>query len=76
MEEDTEEGEWDKAVGQLRLALNSVLSPLRLYGQDYYVTSATEEIISLAIQLHLRLSGIDEPFGEGEVYHVNGDALH
>jgi len=66
----TEDEEWDKAVGQLRLALNRVLKPLRLYGQDAYVTSVTEEVISLAIQLHHKLSGIDEPF------HVNGELLH
>lgn len=60
----------NKAVGQLQLALNQVLRPLRLYGQDVYVDSATEEIVSLAIQFHERLSGVDKPF------HVNLDKLH
>jgi len=65
-----EEAELNKAIGQLRLNLNMVLKPLRLYGQDHYVNTATEEIVSLAIQLHNRLSGIDEPF------YVNHDKLH
>ena len=64
MEEDEE-----KAVGQFKLALNLVLKPLRLYGQNHYVDTATEEIVSLAIELHQRLEGIDEP------YHINADKL-
>ena len=62
--------DWDKAVGQFRLALGVVTNPLRLYGQGHYVDTADEEIVSLAIQLHQRLSGLDEP------YHVNDDKLH
>lgn len=65
LEFDKAELEFDKAIGQLRFSLNQVLKPLRLYGQGEYVTNATEEIISLAIQLYLKLSGIDEP------YHIN-----
>ena len=66
----TEDEEWDKAIGQFNLALNQVLQPLCLYGQGDYVASAKKEIESLAIQLHHRLCGLDEPF------HVNGDKLH
>lgn len=65
-----EEEDWDKVVGQFRLALNGVLSPLRLYGQAHYVDAALEEIVSLAIQLHLKLYGVDMP------YYVNKDKLH
>lgn len=61
---------WEKCIGQFKLALNGIMKPLRLYGQDTYVDSATKEIESLAIQLHHRLGGIDEPF------HVNHDRLH
>jgi hypothetical protein len=67
LDEDTE---FDKAVGQFRLALNIIMGPLRLYGQNHYVDSATEEIVSLAVQLHNRLLGVDEP------YHVNHEKLH
>lgn len=74
--EEEEELEWDKAVGQFRLALNVVMRPLMLYGQQHYVTTALEELTSLAIQLHWRLSGIDAPFGEGTTYRVNTDKLH
>ena len=65
-----EELEWDKAIGQFRLALNAILNPLRLYGQGQYVDSASEEIVSLAIQLHLKLYGVDIP------YQINHDKLH
>ena len=66
----SEDEDWDKAVGQLRLALNGVLKPLRLYGQGHYVDTATEEIVSLAIQLYTKLSGVDMP------YIVNHEKLH
>ena len=62
--------EYDKAIGQFRLALNGITSPLRMYGQGEYVSSAIEEIVSLAVQLHLKLSGVDMP------YHVNHNKLH
>jgi len=70
IEDPNEELDFDKCVGQFRLALNGVLQPLRLYGQQNYVDSALLEIVSLAIQLHLKLSGLDFP------YHVNEDKLH
>jgi len=66
----TEDEHWDKAVGQFGIALNGIMKPLRLYGQNDYVDTATKEIVSLAIQLHHRLEGVDEPF------HVNHDKLH
>ena len=66
----TEDEEWDKAVGQFKLALNGIMSPLRLYGQNHYVDTASEEIVSLAIQLSLRIEGHDFP------YHINNELLH
>jgi len=68
--EETEEQSFDKAVGQFRLALNTILHPLRLYGQGLYVDTASEEIVSLALQLHNKLEGLDEP------YIINHDKLH
>ena len=66
----TDDETWDKAIGQFRMALNTqVLKPLRKYGQNHYVDTALEEIVSLAIQLHQRLEGLDEP------YHINNDKL-
>ncbi len=57
------EEEFDKALGQLRLqALNTLMAPLRKYGQGDYVDGVIDQIISLAVQLHLRLSGVDEPY--------------
>ena len=71
MEHKTEDELFDTAVGQFRLTLNTqIMSPLRLYGMGHYVDTAIEEIVSLAIQLHQRLEGIDQP------YHVNTDKLH
>ncbi len=60
----------DKIIGQFRLNLNGILNPLRLYGQGNFVDEASEEIVSLALQLHHKLSGIDQPFT------VNKDKLH
>ena len=68
--EDKEDEQFDKAVGQFQLNLNTIMNPLRLYGQGHYVDSATEEIVSLALQLHNRLSGVDEP------YYINQNNLH
>ena len=68
--EEQEELEWDKCVGQFRLALNDILNPLRMYGQGHYVDTAKEELVSLAIQLHLKLYGVEMP------YQVNHDKLH
>ena len=65
-----DEQEFDKALGQFRLQLNGIMNPLRLYGQGHYVETASEEIVSLAIQLHLKLYGVDIP------YYVNYDKLH
>jgi len=68
---DYEYGEaWDKAVGQFRLMLNQILNPLRMYGQGVYVDSATPEIVHLAIQLHLKLEGLDFP------YEIDESRLH
>jgi len=64
------EEDFDKCTGQFRLALNTIMNPLRLYGQGFYVDSASEEIVSLAVQLHQKLNGLDIP------YRVNHDKLH
>lgn len=66
----TEDEDFDKCVGQYRMTLHGILKPLRMYGQSQYVDSVTEELVSLAIQLHLKLEGFDIP------YHVNHDKLH
>ncbi len=63
--------EFDKFVGQFRLALNIIMNPLRMYGQQYYTDSATQEIVGLALQLHWKLSGLDEM-----PYLVNHEKLH
>lgn len=61
-QEQQESEHWDKAVGQFRLALGAYLYPLRRYGQEIYVTGVSEHIVSLAIQMHQRLEGVDEPY--------------
>ena len=63
-----EEQDWDKAVGQFRLYLGGLLAPLRKYGQDVYVDGVSTEIVSLAIQLHHRLYGIDVPFSIQDIH--------
>ena len=68
---DNDELEFDKAVGQFRLTLGVIMQPLHLYGQRHYADTASEEIVSLAIQLHEKLSGLDE-----RPYYINHDKLH
>lgn len=58
----SEDEEYDKILGQYRMKLNGLLHPLRLYGQAPYVDSVSEELVSLAVQLHLRLNGVDMPY--------------
>lgn len=70
MTPEEEELEWDKEVGQFTGAIRIIMQPLTLYGQKDYVASVVQEIVSLAIQLHHKLSGLDIP------YHVNHEKLH
>lgn len=60
--------EYAKALGQFRLQLNGLMHPLRLYGQHIYVDQVTEEVVQLAVRLHLRLSAVDIPL-EVEIPH-------
>ena len=60
--------EYDKALGQYRLKVGALLKPLRLYGQGDYVDQAAEELVSLGVQLHMRLSGVDIPFEFREIH--------
>lgn len=67
-----EDEAWDKYIWQFERHLDEdIMSPLRLYGQGEYVDTAIKEIVSLSLQLHQKLSGIDE-----EPYRINHDKLH
>jgi hypothetical protein len=55
------DGEYAKAVGQLRLQLNGVMAPFRCYGLDAYVPEAIEEIVRLAEAFGMRVRGVDLP---------------
>ncbi len=61
-EHDEELEEFDKAIGQFRLAVGKLLKPLRMYGQGNYVDGIHEQLVSLGVQLYQRLEGIDEPY--------------
>ncbi len=39
--------EWNKLQFRIRTQLNTILNPLRVYGQSVYVDGAIEEIIKL-----------------------------
>ncbi len=65
----SDDQEYDKIIGQYRLKLNYLLHPLRLYGQGHYVDTVAEELVSLGVQLHMRLSGVDIPFEVRENIH-------
>ena len=57
-----DEEETQQCLGHFKLALNSIMKPLTLYGQSEYVSMAVVEIEQLAWQLHWKLLGIDVPF--------------
>ena len=64
-----------KAKGQLNLALNGVLSPFMLYGQEPYVHMAKTQIMELAEKFHRRMSGEDIPIDVSGFYskgHTGG----
>jgi len=65
-DDDLDDSEFDKIVGQYRLALNDLMRTLYIYGLNIYVDGMKESLVSLAIQMHLRLSGVDIPY---EVEH-------
>ena len=53
--------DYEKAVGQLRIQLITLMGPLRMYGQAEYVDQAIPEIVSLCEDFGLRVRGIDKP---------------
>jgi len=53
--------EYAKAIGQLRLQLNSVLLPFNAYGLDIFIPGAITEIIKLCEDFALRVRGVDKP---------------
>lgn len=54
--------EYAKAIGQLRMAVGAILSPLDMYGNKIYVTMAIEEIIKLAETFGQKVRGKDKPY--------------
>lgn len=59
---DLDSTEFDKILGQYRLRLNGLLKPLRLYGQGVVVDAVADELVHLALQMHMKLSGVDMPY--------------
>lgn len=54
--------DYDKAIGQLRMALGGIMSPLDKYGNREYVTMCIEEIIRLAEIFGQKVRGKDKPY--------------
>lgn len=55
------EDDYKKAIGQLRLQLNGVFEPFRMYGLQDYIPGATDECVRLAEDFGLRVRGVDKP---------------
>ena len=62
LEADLHEEEYNKIIGQYRLQLNDLLSPLRMYGQGHYCDMLADQLVILSAQLHFKLMGIDIPY--------------
>jgi hypothetical protein len=65
---DDELDEYNKIIGQYQLNLNSLLQPLRMYGQGVYVDGVTEQLVNLSFQMYLKLSGIDIPYEVEDIH--------
>ncbi len=58
-----EDLEYHQAIHHYRQAVNELLIPLKVYGQEPYCREAVEKLVSLGMQLHEKLLGLrDEPF--------------
>lgn len=55
------DGEYQKAIGQLRLQLGVVFRPFQLYGLDIFIPGAIDEIVILADAFSQRVRGKDVP---------------
>ena len=55
------QGQYDKALGQFRLGVGYILTPLRAYGQGVFVDGAITEICDLAEAFGMRVRGKDKP---------------
>lgn len=52
--------DYSKAVGQLRLQLNGVFVPFKVYGLDVFVPGAIAEVVKLCEDFGLRVRGVDK----------------
>lgn len=59
---------YDKAKGQLRLQLNGVFRPFRIYGMGEFIPSAIDECVHLAEQFAIRVRGADKPIKIRDTY--------
>ena len=55
------DGDYSKALGQLKLQLNGVFRPFNMYGQHIYIPGAIDEVVDLAEQFGMRVRGKDTP---------------
>ena len=53
--------EYQKAIGQFRLQLNSVFEPFQAYGLKDHIPGAVAEIVKLAEDFSLRVRGVEKP---------------
>jgi len=54
------EDDYKKAVSQLRMQINGVLTIFNVYGQDVFIPSAVGEIVKLCEDFGLRVRGVDK----------------
>ncbi len=55
------DGDYAKAIGQARLQVGGILSPLRLYGQNIICDQALDQIMIIVEQFGKRVRGKDVP---------------
>ena len=67
-----EQEDYEKAVGQLRIAIGGVLNTFNMYGMSVYFLGAQTELVNLAEDFGQRIRGVDKPISLEYVRRNNG----
>lgn len=68
--------EYHKAVGQLRLKIGGILTPLNKYGQEVYCIQASAEIVKLCEDFGLRVRGVDHPIETETTRRLSNESVY
>ena len=58
----------DKALGQFRMQLHGILGVFDCYGMGIWILPVEEQLIDLAVRLHMRLNEEDVPLDSNPIH--------